>query len=215
MSINCPLKNIYYLLFINMYYKAKVNNLTPSSTDAPIFAIYRDEKWPSGWMQVEYTEDHDLAWKLTKVVYNTQTQYPKVELWFLRDNGDTVIFKSSLGKTTRSILYKLSQPEKIDNVVLKANWFETTEWEKKTVRYVSVYVDWQKCNIPFEKDDPRVQPTKVEQNGKFYGYDWDKVNEFVINDLIPQIQGKLLNKRSDEPAHVERKNEDPETVLPF
>jgi hypothetical protein len=78
-------------------------------------------------MQVEYTEDHDLAGKLTKVVYNTQTQYPKVELWFLRDNGDTVIFKSSLGKTTRSILYKLSQPEHIDNVVLKANWFETTE----------------------------------------------------------------------------------------
>ena len=198
-----------------MYYKAKVNNLAPSSTEAPVFAIYRDEKWPSGWMQVEYKEDHDLAWKLTKVVYNAQSQYPKVELWLLRDNGDTVIFKSSLGKTTRSILYKLSAPEKIDNVVFKANWFETTEGEKKTVRYVSVYVDGEKCNIPFDKDDERVKPTAVEQNGKFYGYDWDKVNDFVINELIPQIQGKLVNKRNDEPVKVERKNENPEDVLPF
>lgn len=198
-----------------MYYKAKVNNLAPSSTEAPVFAIYRDEKWPNGWVQVEYKEDHDLAWKLTKVVYNAQSQYPKVELWLLRDNGDTVIFKSSLGKTTRSILYKLSAPEKIDNVVFKANWFETTEWEKKTVRYVSVYVDGEKCNIPFDKDDERVKPTAVEQNGKFYGYDWDKVNDFVINELIPQIQEKLVNKRSDESVHVERKNEDPKDCMPF
>ena len=198
-----------------MYYKAKVNNLTPSSKESPIFAIYRDEKWPSGWMQVEYTEDHTLSGKLTRVQYNTQTQYPKVELWLLRDNWDTVIFKSSLGKTTRSILYKLSWVEKIDNVTMKADWFETTDEEKRTVRYVSVYVDWEKCNIPFEKDDPRVQPTKVEQNWKVYWYDWDKVSEFVINELIPQIQSKLVNKRSEESVGVERKNENPEEVLPF
>ena len=198
-----------------MYYKAKVNNLTPSSKESPIFAIYRDEKWPSGWMQVEYTEDHTLSGKLTRVQYNTQTQYPKVELWLLRDNWDTVIFKSSLGKTTRSILYKLSWVEKIDNVTMKADWFETTEWEKRTVRYVSVYVDWEKCNIPFEKDDPKVSPEKIEQNWKVYWYDWDKVNEFVINELIPQIQSKLVNKRSDESVGVERKNENPEDVLPF
>ena len=206
-----------YLFFItnDMYYKAKVNNLTPSSKESPIFAIYRDEKWPSGWMQVEYTEDHTLSGKLTRVQYNTQTQYPKVELWLLRDNWDTVIFKSSLGKTTRSILYKLSWVDKIDNVTMKADWFETTDEEKRTVRYVSVYVDWEKCNIPFEKDDPRVQPTKVEQNWKVYWYDWDKVNEFVINELIPQIQSKLVNKRSEESVGVERKNENPEDVLPF
>lgn len=206
-----------YLFFItnDMYYKAKVNNLTPSSKESPIFAIYRDEKWPSGWMQVEYTEDHTLSGKLTRVQYNTQTQYPKVELWLLRDNWDTVIFKSSLGKTTRSILYKLSWVDKIDNVTMKADWFETTDEEKRTVRYVSVYVDWEKCNIPFEKDDPRVQPTKVEQNWKVYWYDWDKVNEFVINELIPQIQSKLVNKRSEESVGVERKNENPEEVLPF
>lgn len=206
-----------YLLFTtnDMYYKAKVNNLTPSSKDAPVFAIYRDEKWPSGWMQVEYTEDHNLSGKLTRVLYNTQTQYPKVELWLLRDNGDTVIFKSSLGKTTRSILYKLSSVDKINNVAMKADWFETTEWEKRTVRYVSVYVDGEKCNIPFEKDDPRVSPEKIEQNWKVYWYDWDKVNEFVINELIPQIQSKLVNKRSDESVNVERKNENPEDVLPF
>lgn len=206
-----------YLLFTtnDMYYKAKVNNLTPSSKESPIFAIYRDEKWPSGWMQVEYTEDHTLSGKLTRVQYNTQTQYPKVELWLLRDNWDTVIFKSSLGKTTRSILYKLSWVDKIDNVTMKADWFETTDEEKRTVRYVSVYVDWEKCNIPFEKDDPRVSPEKIEQNWKVYWYDWDKVNEFVINELIPQIQSKLVNKRSDESVGVERKNENPEDVLPF
>lgn len=196
-----------------MYYKAKVNNLAPSSTEAPIFAIYRDEKWPSGWTQVEYKEDHNLSGKLTKVVYNTQSQYPKVELWLMLDNGDTVIFKSSLGKTTRSILYKLSAPEKIDHVGFKADWFETTEWEKRTVRYISVYVDGEKCNIPFEKDDPKVTPTAVEQNGKFYGYDWDKVNEFVINELIPQIQKKLVNQNEYTP--VERKNENPKDVMPF
>jgi hypothetical protein len=35
---------IYTLKNIKMYYKAKVNNLAPSSLDAPIFAISRDEK---------------------------------------------------------------------------------------------------------------------------------------------------------------------------
>lgn len=196
-----------------MYYKAKVNNLAPSSTEAPIFAISRDEKWLNGRAQVEYREDHNLSGKLTKVVYNAQSQYPKVELWLTLDNGDNVIFKSSLGKTTRSILYKLSWPDKIDRVGFTANWFETTEWEKRTVRYVSVYVDGEKCNIPFEKDDPKITPTKVEQNGKFYGYDWDKVNEFVINELIPQINNKLVNK--NESVQVERKNENPEDILPF
>jgi hypothetical protein len=51
---------IYTVKNIKMYYKAKVNNLAPSSLDAPIFAISRDEKVGDEWKQVEYREDHVL-----------------------------------------------------------------------------------------------------------------------------------------------------------
>jgi hypothetical protein len=203
-----------------MYYKAKVNNLAPSSLDAPIFAISRDEKVNWEWKQVEYREDHVLEWKLTRVFYSSQDKYPKLNLRFQMDDGNTVIYKTWLGKTIRNMLYKLSAPEKIDRVTLKANRFD---WKDKdgnptVIRYVAVFVDWQKWDSPFDKDEPKIKPKVIESNWKFYGYDWDEVDKFIIEDLIPHINDKLVNKyeKKDEPSvPVERKNENPEDVLPF
>lgn len=203
-----------------MYYKAKVNNLAPSSLDAPIFAISRDEKWQDWWHQVEYEETHVLEWKLTRVFYSSQDKYPKVNLWFLRDDGNTVIYKTSLWKTIRTMLYKLSAPEKIDKVTLKANWFDGKDKDGKpaVIRYIAVFVDWQKRDNPFDKDEPKVKPKVIESNWKFYWYDWDEVDKFIIEDLIPHINDKLVNKyeKKDESVEIkERPHEDPESCLPF
>lgn len=203
-----------------MYYKAKVNNLAPSSLDAPIFAISRDEKWQDWWHQVEYEETHVLEWKLTRVFYSSQDKYPKVNLWFLRDDGNTVIYKTSLWKTIRTMLYKLSAPEKIDKVTLKANWFDGKDKDGKpaVIRYIAVFVDWQKRDNPFDKDEPKVKPKVIESNWKFYWYDWDEVDKFIIEDLIPHINDKLVNKyeKKEESVEIkERPHEDPESCLPF
>lgn len=202
-----------------MYYKAKVNNLAPSSLDAPIFAISRDEKVNWEWKQVEYREDHVLEWKLTRVFYSSQDKYPKLNLRFQMDDGNTVIYKTSLWKTTRTMLYKLSAPSKIDRVTLKANRFD---WKDKdgnpsVIRFIAVWVDWQKRDNPFDKDEPKIKPKVIESNWKFYGYDWDEVDKFIIEDLIPHINDKLVNKyeKKEESVPVERKNENPEDVLPF
>ncbi len=203
-----------------MYYKAKVNNLAPSSLEAPIFAISRDEKVWGDWKQVEYREDHELSWKLTRVFYSAQDKYPKLNLWFLMDDGNTVIYKTSLWKTIRNVLYKLSAPDKIDRVTLKANWFDWKDKDGKqsVIRYIAVFVDWQKRDNPFNKDEPKVKPRVIESWWKFYWYDWEDVDKFIINDLIPQINSKLVNKyeKPEEPSvEVERKNEDASQVLPF
>jgi len=203
-----------------MYYKAKVNNLAPSSLDAPIFAISRDEKVDWEWKQVEYREDHELSWKLTRVFYSSQDKYPKLNLWFQMDDGNTVIYKTSLWKTIRNVLYKLSAPEKIDRVTLRANWFDWKDKDGKpaVIRYIAVFVDWQKRDNPFDKDEQKVKPKVIESNWKFYWYDWEEVDKFIINDLIPQINSKLVNKyeKPEEPSvEVDRKNENPEDVLPF
>lgn len=202
-----------------MYYKAKVNNLAPSSLDAPIFAISRDEKVNWEWKQVEYREDHVLEWKLTRVFYSSQDKYPKLNLWFQTDDGNTVIYKTSLWKTTRNLLYKLSAPNKIDRVTLKANRFDWKDKDGKpsVIRFIAVFVDWQKRDNPFDKDEPKIKPKVIESNWKFYGYDWDEVDKFIIEDLIPHINDKLVNKyeKKEESVPVERKNENPEDVLPF
>lgn len=203
-----------------MYYKAKVNNLAPTSLDAPIFAISRDEKVWWEWKQVEYREDHVLEWKLTRVFYTSQDKRPKLNLRFQMDDGNTVIYKTSLNKTIRNLLYKLSAPSKIDRVTLKANWFDGQDekWEKKIIRFIAVFVDWQKWDNPFSKDEPKIKPKVIESNGKFYWYDWDEVDKFIIEDLIPHINEKLVNKYDkpvEESVPVERKNENPEDVLPF
>lgn len=202
-----------------MYYKAKVNNLAPSSLDAPIFAISRDEKVNWEWKQVEYREDHVLEWKLTRVFYSSQDKYPKLNLWFQTDDGNTVIYKTSLWKTTRTMLYKLSAPNKIDRVTLKANRFDWKDKDGKpsVIRFIAVFVDWQKRDNPFDKDEPKIKPKVIESNWKFYGYDWDEVDKFIIEDLIPHINDKLVNKyeKKEESVPVERKNENPEDVLPF
>lgn len=203
-----------------MYYKAKVNNLAPSSLDAPIFAISRDEKVWWDWKQVEYREDHVLEWKLTRVFYSSQDKYPKLNLRFQLDDGNTVIYKTWLGKTIRNLLYKLSAPEKIDRVTLKANWFDGKDKDGNptVIRYIAVFVDWQKWDSPFDKDEPKIKPKVIESNWKFYWYDWDEVDKFIIEDLIPHINEKLVNKY-EKPAEpsvpVERKNENPEETLPF
>jgi len=203
-----------------MYYKAKVNNLAPSSLDAPIFAISRDEKVDWEWKQVEYREDHELSWKLTRVFYSVQDKYPKLNLRFQMDDGNTVIYKTSLWKTIRNVLYKLSAPEKIDRVTLRTNWFDWKDKDGKpsVIRYIAVFVDWQKWDNPFDKDEQKVKPKVIESNWKFYWYDWEEVDKFIINDLIPQINSKLVNKyeKPEEPSvEVERKNEDASQVLPF
>lgn len=202
-----------------MYYKAKVNNLAPSSLDAPIFAISRDEKVNWEWKQVEYREDHVLEWKLTRVFYSSQDKYPKLNLWFQTDDGNTVIYKTSLWKTTRNLLYKLSAPNKIDRVTLKANRFDWKDKDGKpsVIRFIAVFVDWQKRDNPFDKDEPKIKPKVIESNWKFYWYDWDEVDKFIIEDLIPHINDKLVNKyeKKEESVPVERKNENPEDVLPF
>jgi hypothetical protein len=202
-----------------MYYKAKVNNLAPSSLDAPIFAISRDEKVNWEWKQVEYREDHVLEWKLTRVFYSSQDKYPKLNLWFQTDDGNTVIYKTSLWKTTRTMLYKLSAPNKIDRVTLKANRFDWKDKDGKpsVIRYIAVFVDWQKRDNPFDKDEPKIKPKVIESNWKFYGYDWDEVDKFIIEDLIPHINDKLVNKyeKKEESVPVERKNENPEDLIPF
>lgn len=202
-----------------MYYKAKVNNLAPSSLDAPIFAISRDEKVNWEWKQVEYREDHVLEWKLTRVFYSSQDKYPKLNLRFQMDDGNTVIYKTSLWKTTRTMLYKLSAPSKIDRVTLKANRFDWKDKDGNTsvIRFIAVWVDWQKRDNPFDKDEPKIKPKVIESNWKFYGYDWDEVDKFIIEDLIPHINDKLVNKyeKKEESVPVERKNEDPESVIPF
>ena len=203
-----------------MYYKAKVNNLAPSSLDAPIFAISRDEKVNWEWKQVEYREDHELSGKLTRVFYSSQDKYPKLNLRFQMDDGNTVIYKTSLGKTIRNLLYKLSAPEKIDRVTLKANWFDGKDKDGNptVIRYIAVFVDWQKWDSPFDKDEPKIKPKVIESNWKFYWYDWDEVDKFIIEDLIPHINEKLVNKYEkpeDKPVEVERKNEDPNSTIPF
>lgn len=202
-----------------MYYKAKVNNLAPSSLDAPIFAISRDEKVNWEWKQVEYREDHVLEWKLTRVFYSSQDKYPKLNLRFQMDDGNTVIYKTSLWKTTRNLLYKLSAPNKIDRVTLKANRFDWKDKDGKpsVIRYIAVFVDWQKRDNPFDKDEPRIKPKVIESNWKFYGYDWEEVDKFIIEDLIPHINDKLVNKyeKKEESVPVERKNEDPNSCIPF
>ena len=217
------LKNqIYNLKLNNMYYKAKVNNLAPSSLDAPIFAISRDEKVNWEWKQVEYREDHELSWTLTRVFYTSQDKYPKLNLWFKTEDWNNIIYRASLSKTIRNLLYKLSAPKTIDKVVLKANWFNGKDKDGKdsVIRYVSVFVDWQKRDNPFDKDDPKIKPKVIESNWKFYWYDWDEVDRFIIEDLIPTINLKLVNKyekdeKEEQPVPVERKNENPEDVLPF
>ena len=202
-----------------MYYKAKVNNLTPSSLDAPIFAISRDEKVWDQWKQVEYREDHVLEWKLTRVFFSSQDKYPKLNLWFQTDDGNTVIYKTSLWKTTRNMLYKLSAPKTIDRVMLKANWFDGKDKDGNptVVRFIAVFIDWQKWDSPFDKDEKKIKPIAIESNWKFYWYDWSEVDKFIIEDLIPHINDKLVNKyeKKEESVPVERKNENPEDVLPF
>ena len=203
-----------------MYYKAKVNNLAPSSLDAPIFAISRDEKVNWEWKQVEYREDHILEWKLTRVFYSSQDKYPKLNLRFQMDDGNTVIYKTSLWKTIRTMLYKLSAPEKIDRVTLKANWFDGKDKDGKpaVIRFIAVFVDGQKRDNPFDKDEPKVKPKVIESNWKFYWYDWEDVDKFIIEDLIPHINSKLVNKyeKNEESIDIkERKNENPEDILLF
>lgn len=202
-----------------MYYKVKVNNLAPSSLDAPIFAISRDEKVGDEWKQVEYREDHVLEWKLTRVFYSSQDKYPKLNLRFQLDDGNIAIYKTSLWKTTRNLLYKLSAPEKIDKVTLKANWFDGKDKDgnPSVIRYISVFVDWQKWDNPFDRDEPKIKPKVIESNWKFYWYDWEDVDKFIIEDLIPHINSKLVNKyeRNEDSVTVERKNEDPNDCLPF
>ena len=203
-----------------MYYKAKVNNLAPSSLEAPIFAISRDEKVGWEWKQVEYREDHELSGKLTRVFYSSQDKYPKVNLRFQMDDGNTVIYKTSLGKTIRNMLYKLSAPKTIDKVLLKANWFDGKDKDgnPSVIRYIAVFIDWQKWDSPFDKDEPKIKPKVIESNWKFYWYDWDEVDKFIIEDLIPHINEKLVNKyepKQEESVPVERKNEDPKEILPF
>lgn len=203
-----------------MYYKAKVNNLTPTGLDAPIFEISRDEKGTDGWHQVECRESHELWGKLLRVNYDKQNKYPKVELWIWTDDGNIVIFKSSLWKTIRSVLYKLSAPETIDKILLKANWFDAKQPDgtTKVVRYVSVFVDGQKWDNPFNSDDERIRPVDVQSNWKHFAWDYSNVDAFVVDTLIPQIQSKLINQQTQQTEQVEvkeHKNENPKDVLPF
>lgn len=204
-----------------MYYKAKVLNLAPSSLDAPIFAISRDEKVGWEWKQVEYRENHELSWKLTRVFYDSESKYPKLNLRFKQPDENIIIYKTSMWKTVRNLLYKLSAPEKIDNVTLKANRFEwkDKEWKTQVIRYIAVFVDGQKRDNPFDKSDERIKPKVIESWWKFYWYDWEDVDKFIFDTLLPSIQEKLVNKYVKEEAYVpvkrepEEKKEDLE--LPF
>ena len=179
------------------FLKAKLENFGKGN-ETPFFNIL---KW--NWTENESIWQWAfIEWTLKNIEVR-ETQYgPYASLELEDAENNSIKWGMKLGRTMRNILFKLyaaaSKDVKIKNINLKTGVYN----EKK---YVSILVDWERYENPFykwneamakydisEEITSRVREVKDPETWEVVKRDETKLDEWVINTIIPAINDALV-----------------------
>lgn len=179
------------------FLKAKLENFGKGN-ETPFFNIL---KW--NWTENESIWQWAfIEWTLKNIEVR-DTQYgPYASLELEDAENNSIKWGMKLGRTMRNILFKLyaaaSKDVKIKNINLKTGVYN----EKK---YVSILIDWERYDNPFskwneamakydvsEEISSRVREVKDPETGEVVKRDETKLDEWVIDTIIPAINAALV-----------------------
>lgn len=179
------------------YLKAKLENFWKGN-DTPYFNIL---KW--NWTENESIWQWAfIEWTLKHVDVKDTQYWPYVTLEIEDEENNSIKWGMKLWRTMRNILFKLYVPagldKKINNINLKTGVYN----EKK---YVSILIDWEKYDNPFNKWNEamakydvseeitsRVREVKDPETWEVVKRDETKLDEWVISEIIPAINDALV-----------------------
>ena len=179
------------------FLKAKLENFGKGN-ETPFFNIL---KW-NGTENESIWQWAFIEWTLKNIEVR-ETQYgPYASLELEDAENNSIKWGMKLGRTMRNILFKLyaaaSKDVKIKNINLKTGVYN----EKK---YVSILVDWERYENPFykwneamakydisEEITSRVREVKDPETWEVVKRDETKLDEWVINTIIPAINDALV-----------------------
>ncbi len=181
------------------FLKAKLENFGKGN-ETPFFNIL---KW-NGTENESIWQWAFIEWTLKNIEVR-ETQYgPYASLELEDAENNSIKWGMKLGRTMRNILFKLyaaaSKDVKIKNINLKTGVYN----EKK---YVSILIDWERYDNPFskwneamakydlsEEISSRVREVKDPETGEVVKRDETKLDEWVINTIIPAINDALTKE---------------------
>ena len=184
------------------FLKAKLENFGKGN-ETPFFNIL---KW-NGTENESIWQWAFIEWTLKNIEVR-ETQYgPYASLELEDAENNSIKWGMKLGRTMRNILFKLyaaaSKDVKIKNINLKTGVYN----EKK---YVSILVDWERYENPFykwneamakydisEEITSRVREVKDPETWEVVKRDETKLDEWVMNTIIPAINDALVKDWDD------------------
>ena len=179
------------------YLKAKLENFGKGN-DTPFFNIL---KW-NGTENESIWQWAFIEWTLKNVEVRDTQFWPYATLEIEDEENNSIKWGMKLGKTMRNILFKLydaaSKDVKIKNINLKTGVYNDR-------KYVSILVDGMRYENPFskwneamakydvsEEISSRVREVKDPETWEVVKRDETKLDEWVINTIIPAINDALV-----------------------
>lgn len=204
------------------YVNARLEGLLSSDKEGPHFKIVSWNK--DEWEKVICESCSYIEWELTWLEVVEQEwegkKVNKVVFILTDDEGNQIKWRIGYGTTVRKVIQKLTAPEEIGKVRFNV-WRYSMEVDGKTREwnYVSVFVDGQKYDDPFdyEKDiKPRRRVINDPETGEFVKFVDTDLEKRVLEDLVPTVVNKLKVNHwvaSEKDVDFESKEEDDD--MPF
>jgi len=179
------------------FLKAKLENFGKGN-ETPFFNIL---KW--NWTENESIWQWAFIEGTLKNIEVRDTQFwPYASLELEDAENNSIKWGMKLGRTMRNILFKLyaaaSKDVKIKNINLKTGVYNEN-------KYVSILIDWERYDNPFskwneatakydvsEEISSRVREVKDPETGEVVKRDETKLDEWVIDTIIPAINAALV-----------------------
>lgn len=194
------------------YLSAKLDGLMMSDKAWPHFVISKWNRDTSKtdvicesctfieWQLVDLSvEDGEYEWKKTK----------RIIFDLLDDEWNNIRWRIWYWPTVRKVIMKLCWPKKINKVRFSCGRYSMdVQWKTKTWNYVTVRVDWEKRDDPFdfEKDiKPKRRAIVDPETNEFIKYNDTALDDWIFNELLPSVQIKVKDKpiATDNPEDKE------------
>lgn len=184
------------------FLQVRLEWLLPSDKEWPHFKLttWNKDEWEKvvcescnyiEWEMIDI-ETQEMEWEWKKV--------QKVIITLTDDEGNNIKWRIWYGTTIRKVLQKLSAPKEIGKVKFSCGRFSMEkDWKTISGNYVTVTVDWQKYDDPFdyEKDIlPKRRAIKDPETWEFVKFNDSELEKWVLWDLVETVKWKLkvMNK---------------------
>jgi len=142
-------------------------------------------EWTLVWLELK---EEEWEWKKSNKIifelYDEEWNDIKWRIWYW--------------PTVRKVIQKLSWPKEINKVRFSCGRYSMdVDWKTRVWNYVTVFVDWQKWDDPFdfEKDiKPKRRAIVDPETNEFIKYNDTALDEWIFNEVIPFVQWKIRNR---------------------